>query len=224
MKTIIDDIALLIQEWAEDQVSTLIVKNFGFVELVNRESRGKKSVSAQPIPITIPGDGSEGEQVSLDDQFNFIFWIRTNGRTAITVDENDKWGLDPGRRLNTPLRIVIAHRNNLGENLVYDLFQDLPESIIVEGFEFVFLDASGDIDDDHETIYNTELGKTNYEKHRFTWNIYALNVNIQYVICVDYVPIPVVDPPIDPPDPPVVEILWGDTEVLMGDEIITFAD
>lgn len=188
MKSIIDKIALFIQGWAEDQSSTLIVKNFGFVELVNRESRGRSSVSTQPIPITIPGDGSEAEQVSLNDQFNFIFWIRTNGRTNITVDEEDKWGLDPGRRINTPLRIVIAHRNNFGEDLVYNLFQDLPESIIVEGYEFVFLDADGAVDDDHETIHNIELGKTNYEKHRFTWNIYALNVNVQYVICTGFEP------------------------------------
>lgn len=193
MKTVIDKIGQFIQEWAEDQSSTLIVKNFGFVELLTRESRGtsknrlnQSSVSTQPIPITIPGDGSEAEQVSLNDQFNFIFWIRTNGRTGITVDENDKWGLDAGRRFNMPLRIIIAHRNNLGENLAYDLFQDLPESINVEGYEFVFLDASGYVDDDHETIHNIELGKTNYEKHRFTWNIYALNVNVQYVICTGF--------------------------------------
>lgn len=136
MKTIIDRIAQYIEEWAMDYASTLLVKNFGFVELVNRESRGttknkqnQSTVSKQPIPITIPGDGSEGTQVSLDDQFNFIFWIRLPGKVQVVENDDDSWGLKQGKRQNLDLRIVIAHRNNLGENVVYDLVEDLPENI-----------------------------------------------------------------------------------------------
>ena len=195
MKTIVDRIAQFIQEWAEDQNSTLLVKNFGFCELVNRESRGTtknrrnfESVSTQPIPITIPGDGSEAEQVSLNDQFNFIFWIRKNGRVQMTESLDDAWGLQQGKRQNLPLRIVIAHRNNLGENLVYELSQDLPERIYLNGYDLVFLSANGEVDDDHETIHDIELGKTNYEKHRFTWNIYVINLNVEFIPCTGFDP------------------------------------
>lgn len=194
MKIIIDRVAQYIEEWATDYASTLLVKNFGFVELVNRESRGttknrqnQSTVSTQPIPITIPGDGSEGLQVSLDDQFNFIFWIRLPGKVRITEDEDDSWGIKQGKRQNLDLRIVIAHRNNLGENVVYDLVEDLPDNIFIQGYQFVFLDAEGEVDNDHETIHDTELGKTNYEKHRFTWNIYTINLNVQYIPCTDFV-------------------------------------
>ena len=195
MKTIVDRIAQFIQEWAEDQNSTLLVKNFGFCELVNRESRGTtknrrnfESVSTQPIPITIPGDGSEAEQVSLNDQFNFIFWIRKNGRVQMTESLDDAWGLQQGKRQTLPLRIVIAHRNNLGENLVYNLAQDLPERIYINGYDLVFLGANGEVDNDHETIHDIELGKTNYEKHRFTWNIYTINLNVEFIPCTDFEP------------------------------------
>lgn len=193
MKEIVDRVAQYIEQWAQDYASTLIVKNFGFCELVNRESRGttknrlnQASVSTQPIPITIPGDGSEGLQVSLDDQYNFIFWIRLPGKVSISLSEDDSWGLKQGKRQNLNLRIVIAHRNNLGENLVYDLVEDFPENIFIQGFQFVFLDAQGEVDNDHETIHNTELGKTNYEKHRFTWNIYTINLNVQFIPCTDF--------------------------------------
>lgn len=193
MKEIVDRVAQYIEEWAQDAASTLIVKNFGFCELVNRESRGTtknkrqfESVSTQPIPITIPGDGSEAEQVSLDDQYNFIFWIRIPGKVSITPSDEDSWGLKQGKRQNLGLRIVIAHRNNLGENLVYNLVEDFPENIFIQGFQFVFLDATGEVDNDHETIHNTELGKTNYEKHRFTWNIYTINLNVQFIPCTDF--------------------------------------
>jgi hypothetical protein len=193
MKTIVDRVAQFIEEWAQDQASTMLVKNFGFVELVNRISKGTTknrqnlaSISTQPIPITIPGDGSEGLQVSLNDEFNFIFWIRTTGRIRLTQDPDDFWGLKQGRRQNLGLRIVIAHKNTFGEDLVYNLAQDLPENININGFEFVFIDSIGEVEDDHETIHDTELGKTNYEKHRFTWNIYALNLNIQFIPCTGF--------------------------------------
>lgn len=193
MKEIIDRLATFIQEWAEDQASTMLVQNHGFAELVNRTSRGTtknrqnlSSISTQPIPITIPGDGSEAQQIALDDNYNFIFWIRTTGRIFFTLVEDDSWGLKQGRRQNLPLRIVIAHRNNFGEDLVYQLVEDLPEQITIHGIDMVFIDSIGEVNDDHETIHNEELGATNYEKHRFTWNIYTINLNVQFVPCTDF--------------------------------------
>lgn len=185
MKAIVDRIAEFIEQWAQDHASTMLVKNYGFAELVNRTSRGKTTVSTQPIPITIPGDGSEAQQIALDDKFNFIFWIRTNGRISFTVNEDDTWGINETRRQNIDLRIVIAHRNNFGEDVVYNLAQDLPSNIIVEGYDLVFLDVAV-IDDNHENIHNIELGLTNYEKHRFTWNIYTLNVNVEFIACTNF--------------------------------------
>lgn len=194
MKAIVDKIAEFIEQWALDNASPVLVKNYRFAEIVNRSSKGitknirnQPTISTQPIPITIPGDGSEAEQIALNDQYNFIFWIRINGRVSFTLNEDDSWGLTQGRRPNLPLRIVIAHRNDLGEDLVYNLIQEMPEHFNIDGFDLVFVDSIGEVDDDHETIHNTELGLTNYEKHRFTWNIYTVNVNVQFKTCVDYV-------------------------------------
>lgn len=186
MKAIVDRLAEFIEQWAQDHASTMLVKNYGFAELVNRISRGKTTVSTQPIPITIPGDGSEAQQIALDDRFNFIFWIRTNGRITFSVSEEDIWGLKETKRQNLDLRIVIAHRNNFGEDVIYNLAQNLPSQITIEGYDLVFLDVAV-VDDDHETIHNTELGATNYEKHRFTWNIYALNINVEFIPCTGFV-------------------------------------
>jgi hypothetical protein len=170
-----------------------VVKNWGFAELVNRSSkgtskngRGQEQIGNQPIPITIPGDGSEAQQIALDDQYNFIFWIRVPGRAQFVDNPEDHWGLNQKRRQSLPLRIVIAHRNNLGEDLVYNLVEDLPENFYISGFHFVFVNSNGDVDNDHETIHDTELGHTNYEKHRFTWNIYTINLNVEYIPCVDF--------------------------------------
>lgn len=156
------------------------VKNWGFVELANRESKGKKE-STQPIPMTINGTG-ERKQVSLDDKYQFISWIRwVNPVRPVKLDE-DTWGLRQGRRKGTTLRIIIAHRVALGEALIHDLVNSFPESIYLTGYEFVHLEEAY-IDPDHEQIYKTELGETVYELHRFDWNIYAIDLTVEFIRC-----------------------------------------
>jgi hypothetical protein len=184
MKALIDTVAEFIEGCATDQASPIIVQNFGFVELANRESRGKTTTSTQPIPVTITGT-HEREQVSLNDEKDFIFWIRTVGR-SVPVPSDDQWGIKTHRRLSLPIRIVIAHKVEFGENLVYQLLNDFPISFVVAGYEYMDLENI-EVDPDHEVIHDTELGKTNYEKHRFPWNIYVINMNIEFAMCVDYV-------------------------------------
>jgi hypothetical protein len=191
LKAIIDHLASYIETWAQDYASTLVIKNWGFCELTKKTARGKRggqlSLAEQSIPVTINGTG-EREQVSLDDQYNFIYWIRIPGRIQVLQNDDDQWGLKDGKRQNMPLRIVVCHKVDLGEDLITELVQDLPANFYVTGFEFVFLNASSDVDFDHEGIHETELGKTNYEKHRFDWNIYVINLNVEYIPCTDFVP------------------------------------
>lgn len=188
MIEIIDRVSDFIETWANDYASTLIVKNWGFVELSKKGARGNRgySVAEQPIPMTINGTG-ERLQVSLDDRMNFIFWIRILNRPSFNPDTDDEWGVKQSRRQVLPLRIVLCHRVELGEDLVHYIVNDLPKSIIIPGYEFVHLEG-GSIDYDHEEIHDTELGKTNYEKHRFDWNIYVINLDAEFGLCADYTP------------------------------------
>lgn len=190
MIEIIDKVSDYIETWANDYASTLLVKNWGFVELSRKGARGKRTaqyaISEQPIPMTINGTG-ERLQVSLDDQFNFIFWIRLVDRSRFTNDTDDEWGVKPSKIQVLPLRIVICHRVELGEDLVHYIVGDLPKHLHIPGYEFVHL-SDGFIDYDHENIHDTELGKTNYEKHRFDWNIYVINLDAEFRLCADYIP------------------------------------
>lgn len=186
MIEIVDKVGEFIETWAEDYASTLIVKNWGFVELSKKGARGKNSVSEQPIPMTINGTG-ERLQVSLDDTKNFIFWIRIVNRPSFNPDLEDEWGIRQSRRQILPLRIVLCHKVELGEDLVHYIANDLPKSLIIPGYDYAHLEG-GDIDYDHEAIHEIELGKTNYEKHRFDWNIYVINLNAEFSLCYDYTP------------------------------------
>jgi hypothetical protein len=155
------------------------------VELANRASRSPKSgsTSTQPIPVTITGDGQR-EQVSLDDRYDYMHWIRWVSPITSVENDEDSWGLTVGERMTIPLRIVVAHKVEIGENFILQLTRGLPKNFVVPGLDFLFIDSGYSIDPDHETIYNTELGATVYEQHRFNWNIYAINVNAEFVICI----------------------------------------
>jgi hypothetical protein len=182
LKLIIDELSVFIHEWAVENTDASpenTVKSWGFAELVKREAKGKKE-STQPIPMTINGT-PDRVKISLDDRLNFISWIRWIAPVQTFEDPDDGWGLRIRRRKRIPLRVVVAHKVELGEDLIFDLARSLPGKLMLSGYEFVYIDQYS-IDPDHETIYRTELGETVYEKHRFPWNLYVINVDI---ICSD---------------------------------------
>jgi hypothetical protein len=70
--------------------------------------------------------------------------------------------------------------------LVFDFIKSFPTKFAIDGYKFVFTDPELSIDPDHEAIVQAELGPSNYlvyEKHRFTWNVYMLNINVQFLPC-----------------------------------------
>lgn len=187
MTEIIDAVSARIEDFVDSLNSndlSIKIKNWGFAELVMRESRktsDPSSTSSQPIPIT--GTGRDRKQIALDDKYDFIFWIRLNSPVQQIVSDEDSWGLKEGKRNVLSLRIVVAHKVKLGENLIYRVAGVLPPNLKITGYDLVFLNRDGNIDVDHPTIYETELGKTVYEKHIFDWNLYVLNLNVEYILC-----------------------------------------
>lgn len=186
MAGIIDTLIEEIHEWVVDNVDIspdTKIKNWGYVELTNRESRGKGDrTSTQPIPMTINGT-ADREQVALDDRYDFISWIRWAEPMTSALSEEDSWGLREGKRFTLPLRMVVAHKVELGETIILELAAGIPMNISVPGFDFVFITSNVNVDPNHEEIYRTELGNTVYERHRFNWNIYVLNINVEFVRC-----------------------------------------
>jgi hypothetical protein len=150
-----------IDAWTLGRYGIYTEKLFGFCELMRKSAGGTE----QPIPVTIP----DRLPVAIDDRYNFITWIRWTAPVSYEANSEFSFGKEEARQGNLPLRIILAHKTTLGEDLV-------------------FSEASPTIDPDHETIYTTELGNTTYEKHRFTWNIYVLNVTMQFLECEELTP------------------------------------
>jgi len=192
MPGIIDTISLSMEDWVLDYFGDVSAdmhfKNWGFVELAYRGSKGKTgNTSQQPIPVTINGTGQR-DQVSLDDRYDYMHWIRWPEPLTSVDSEEDSWGLRAGKRMHLPLRIVVATKVGVGENFILELVNGLPENVVVPGFDFVFLNSDYSIDPDHEEIYRTELGNTVYEQHRFDWNLYVINLSVEFVqglLCIE---------------------------------------
>ena len=174
-----------IDVWTSDRYSAYTKKLWGFCELVRKTSGGTE----QAMPMTIPSNPSDRQlQVSLDDRYNFITWIRWAQPVSYSNNDDWTWGKSESRIGNLQLRLVLAHKRVLGEDLVFDFINAFPSKFTISGFQFVFTEATPTIDPDHETIYQTELGNTVYEKHRFDWNIYVLNITMQFLECEELTP------------------------------------
>lgn len=177
------EIIQALDDWTADRFPDLEKKLWGFCELAHRTiSNDYKSGADQPTVMTINGT-SDRENVTLDDRYEFITWFRIDRDTQFANNEEWSFGFKEERFQTQQFRWVIAHKVELGENLIYDMVNALPEQFIIGGFQFVFTNPVGSIDHDHESIYRTELGNTVYEKHRFPWNLYVINLSVEFIVC-----------------------------------------
>lgn len=178
------DITAKIDEWTNAQYPGVSKKLFGYCDLTKKTTGNPPG--EQPMPVKIIdgiADSRSAEQVSLDDRYNLITWIRLIS-ISNAENEDDMWGIKTGGRQKAVLRWIISHKVQLGENFIVEFLRDLPDRFIIDGYEFIFIDRNIEVDADHESVYRTELGNTVYEKHRFNWNIYAVALNVEYIICV----------------------------------------
>lgn len=165
-----------VDSWTSSRYTSYTKKLWGFCELMRKSANGKEQI----MPVTIP----ERKQVSIDDKYQFITWVRLTDNISFENDEEWSFGKTQSQRSKLPLRIVLAHKISLGENVVFDFVDNFPQQFNLSGYKFVFVGDSPSIDPNHETIYTTELSDTVYEKHRFDWNIYVINLTFEYIPCL----------------------------------------
>lgn len=163
-----------IDAWTTGEFSHTM-KLWGYCELMTRQD--------QVMPVTIP----DKHQVSIDDRFELVTWIRRNGNLTPAADiEGEDWafGLRQAPVQKQNLRIVVAHKVSIGEDFIIDFIKAFPRLFDVDGYSIVSVDRTGiSVDPDHEVVYRAELGETTYERHRFSWNVYAVTVPIEYIPC-----------------------------------------
>lgn len=179
------DLVQAIDDYTLSKFGYLNKKLFGFCELMTKSARDTKgkifgASGNQPMPVTIPGR----QQVSLDDKYEFMTWIRWVEPARYDVNDEFSFGRSEAKEGVITLRIVLAHRVKLGEALVFNFANGLPVKFNMSGYNYVFVEGTPVINPDHESIYTTELGNTAYEKHRFEWNLYTVDVTLSFLPCL----------------------------------------
>jgi hypothetical protein len=169
-----------IDTYTQNSFTYLKVKAFGFCELMTKTSEK----SSQVMPVTIP----ERKHVSLDNKYDLITWIHWAEPMRFDLSDDWSFGRTESEEGTLPLRIVVAHKVKFGENLIYTFARGLPRKLNLTGFKYVFMNGRPSINPDHEGIYRAELGETVYEKHRFPWNIYTVDVTFNFIECIETTP------------------------------------
>jgi hypothetical protein len=184
------EIIQAIDAWTLNRYGIYTEKLWGFCELVRTTAGDNKQ--EQVFPMTIPSNPTtRREKAVIDDRYNFITWIRWASPVSYSENADFSFGKNEARFGSLPLRIVLAHKITLGEDLVFDFINAFPSKFSVAGQQLVFTEATPSIDPDHESIFQQELGPANYqsyEKHRLTWNLYVINVTMQFLECEELTP------------------------------------
>lgn len=177
------DIVEQIDNWTTSQYPEVSKKLFGLCDLIKNTTGTPPGEQPMVVRIIDGVVDRRSGQVALDDKFNLVTWIRKNGPITPVENEDDQWGIKDRERYSIPLRWVIAHKIQLGETWIIELLRDFPDRFTIDGYDFVFVNKDFSVDTDHESIYETELGKSQYEKHRFDWNLYAIEMDVEYILC-----------------------------------------
>ena len=148
------------------------LKAYGLCELI---TKGK-----QRHPVTVD---KTRKQAEIHDAFDGIFYHRFLNANP-TEDLEFSFGIDITDRISARLRTFIAYKVKLGEEFIFQFAQAIPKRMTIDGYKLIQRSGQIDLIAYHEGVYNQEYTEgTPYEKHRTTYNIYAIEYNIEFILC-----------------------------------------
>jgi len=168
----LEKICLEIDKAIESALPNSGLKAYGLCELI---TKGK-----QQQPVTVD---KTRKPAQIHDAFLGIFYHRLISGTS-AQDPDFSFGVDIVDRVSPRLRTFLAYKVELGENFIFDFMAAIPKRITIAGYKLIQRSTQIDLIADHEAVYNQEYNEgTPYEKHRTTYNIYAIEYNIEYILC-----------------------------------------
>ncbi len=150
---------------------------YGLCELVKKDGK--------PNPVQVTPIGNTRKQAQIHDQWNGIFYHRILANNDIIEDEEHSFGATYKKRFNVRMRTVVAYKIKLGERFMFEFAKAFPEKLStleLTDYKFVHL-GQGNLIADHEAVFVQEYGDNSYEKHRTPWNIFALEYDIEFIMC-----------------------------------------
>jgi len=147
------------------------IKFFGLAELAIK--------SNQPHPVTI----NDRKQIAINDRYDGIAYYRLLSSAAPQPAEW-QWGNKLNNIFKSRIRNILVFKvNKLAEEFIYDYVNAIPNWLDLQGYKLVDVENNVSIIADQEAVYKTEFGTGDYEKHILTWNIYAIEYDIDFIKC-----------------------------------------
>jgi len=172
MKEIIDELDVYLTDILNNESPDKTFWFYGLSELVTKDK--------DRFPVTI----NDRAKVSLNDRYELL----THHRIISTDEEEseeDSFGIKIPTRFSITLRTVLSHKVSIGEDYRYTFRNNFPKSLVIDGFQYIFITPTGIIED-HEQVHNDEWPNQErqvYGKHRLPWNICAFNTIIEFIKC-----------------------------------------
>lgn len=134
--------------------------------------------SDQPHPVSIP----EKKQVAPDDRYEAVVYHRLLNDVA-TDDLDNSFGSRVYKKHAQIVRTVVLAKMAKGKDWIDKFIDAMPE--VIDGLTNYKLVNINTINKNtnQDEIFNTEFGEGNYEKHRLSYNIYALEYTVEYIYC-----------------------------------------
>lgn len=145
---------------------------YGLCELI------KKADQQTPVSVDVTR-----KPATFNSAMNGHFYHRlVSSSQAEDVDMS--FGVDISDRVSPRLRTFIAYKIALGEEFIFDFISAIPKKVVMDGYKFIHRSSSLDLIVDHEAVYNQEYGETTpYERHRTVYNIFAVEYNLDFILC-----------------------------------------
>jgi hypothetical protein len=151
------------------------LKAYGLCELVEKDKK--------PNPVSVEVKPNKTRELAqIHDRYDGIFSHRIVGG-SFTDDDDFTFGKRAARRFSGRARTVLAYKIKLGEDFIFSFVNTFPDRVSsLSEYKFVHL-SQGTLIADHEAVYIQEYGNNSYEKHRTSWNIYAFEYDIEFILC-----------------------------------------
>jgi hypothetical protein len=148
------------------------LKAYGLCELIKKGD--------QQNPVTVD---STRKIASFVDSMNGHFYHRLLNSNQ-NEDEDMSFGDELIIKTAARIRTVLAYKIKLGEEFIFDFINAIPQKTKMDGYKFIHRSVAIDLIVDHEGVYNQEYNETTaYERHRTTYNIFAIEYNLEFIKC-----------------------------------------
>lgn len=134
--------------------------------------------SDQPHPVSVP----DKKQVAPNDKFEAVVYHRLLNDVA-TDDPDNSFGSKVYKKHSQIVRTVVMAKMAKGKDWIDTFIDAIPDTIDgLTGYKFVNINTINK-NTNQDEIFNTEFGESGYEKHRLSYNIYALESTVEYIYC-----------------------------------------